>query len=77
MALWYMGWAMLAYVATLGRSSGRARYWVYSGEIAMMVAEIAIISSPALGGLLSSWFFPGTVEYEVRPSNSADLRITF
>lgn len=66
MAIWYLTWGVLAYVMTLGKSNRQARDWVFTGQIVMLAAEVAIVTTP--GGVLPSWLFPHMAEYEVRRS---------
>eukprot|EP00904_Undaria_pinnatifida_P007847 jgi/Undpi1/4192/HiC_scaffold_16.g07559.m1 len=65
MAIWYMTWGVLAYVMTLGKSNRQARDWVFTGQIVMLAAEVAIITTPGGEGVLPSWLFPKMAEYEV------------
>lgn len=65
MAVWYLTWGVLAYVMTLGKSSQQARDWVFTGQIVMLAAEMAIVTTPGGGGVLPSWLFPRMAEYEV------------
>lgn len=64
MAVWYLTWGVLAYVMTLGKSNKQARDWVFTGQIVMLAAELAIVTTPG-GGVLPSWLFPKMAEYEV------------
>lgn len=64
MAVWYLTWGVLAYVMTLGKSNQQARDWVFTGQIVMLAAELAIVTTPG-GGVLPSWLFPKMAEYEV------------
>lgn len=64
MAVWYLTWGVLAYVMTLGKSNRQARDWVFTGQIVMLAAEMAIVTTPG-GGVLPSWLFPRMAEYEV------------
>lgn len=65
MAVWYLTWGVLAYVMTLGKSSQQARDWVFTGQIVMLAAELAIVTTPGSDGVLPSWLFPRMAEYEV------------
>ena len=66
MAIWYLTWGVLAYVMTLGKSNRQARDWVFTGQIVMLAAEVAIVTTPGGDGVLPSWLFPHMAEYEVR-----------
>lgn len=65
MAIWYITWGVLAYVMTLGKSNRQARDWVFTGQIVMLAAEVAIVTTPGGNGVLPSWLFPHMAEYEV------------
>ncbi|CAN0277089.1 unnamed protein product [Ascophyllum nodosum] len=65
MAVWYLTWGVLAYVMTLGKSNRQARDWVFTGQIVMLAAEVAIVITPGVGGVLPSWLLPGMAEHEV------------
>lgn len=68
MAIWYITWGVLAYVMTLGKANRQARDWVFTGQIVMLAAEVAIVTTPGGDGVLPAWLFPHMAEYEVRPS---------
>ena len=61
-AVFYLTWGMMVFVLTLGRKSGDARQWVFTGIIVMLVLEIAVMT--AQDNPLPSWLFPQTTEYE-------------
>lgn len=50
---------------TLGKSNRQARDWVFTGQIVMLAAEVAIVTTPGGDGVLPSWLFPNMAEYEV------------
>lgn len=62
LAVFYLTWGMMVFVLTLGKKSGDARQWVFTGMIVMLVLEIAIMTSQE--NPLPSWLFPQTTEYE-------------
>ena len=62
LAVFYLTWGMMVFVLTLGKRSGDARQWVFTGMIVMLVLEIAEMTSQE--NPLPSWLFPQTTEYE-------------
>ena len=62
LAVFYLTWGMMVFVLTLGKKSGDARQWIFTGMIVMLVLEIAIMTSQE--NPLPSWLFPQTTEYE-------------
>jgi hypothetical protein len=62
LGVFYMTWGMLSYVLTLGKKSGDARNWIFTGLIVMLVIEITIMTSPT--NPLPSNLFPTWTEYE-------------
>lgn len=61
--VYYLTWGVMAYVLTLGKRSGDARQWVFTGLIVMLVVEMAVMMSQ--GNPLPSSIFPQTTEYEL------------
>ena len=62
LGVFYITWGMLAYVLTLGKKSGDARQWIFTGLIVMLVVEITIMTSQT--NPLPSSLFPTWTEYE-------------
>ncbi len=62
LGVFYVTWGIMAYVLTLGKRSGLARQWTFTGLIVMLVVEISIMTSR--GNPFPSWFFPQNTEYE-------------
>ena len=62
LAVFYVTWGIMAYVLTLGKRSGLARQWTFTGLIVMLVLEISIMTSR--GNPFPSWFLPQNTEYE-------------
>ena len=62
LGVFYVTWGIMAYVLTLGKRSGLARQWTFTGLIVMLVLEISIMTSR--GNPFPSWFFPQNTEYE-------------
>lgn len=63
MGVYYLTWGVMAYVLTLGKRSGDARNWVFTGLIVMLVVEVAVMMTQ--GNPLPDSIFPQTTEYEV------------
>jgi hypothetical protein len=61
-AVTYVTWGMLVFVLTLGKGSGSARNWIYSGQIAMLIVEVSLTLQDVT---LPDWFLPTTTECEV------------
>jgi len=61
--VYYLTWGVMSYVLTLGKKSGDARQWIFTGLIVMLVVEIAVMTSQ--GNPLPASIFPQTTEYEV------------
>lgn len=62
LGIFYITWGMMAYVLTLGKKSGDARQWTFTGLIIMLVLEITIMTSQT--NPLPSSLFPTWTEYE-------------
>lgn len=62
-AIYYVSYGMIAFMLTLGKKSGDARNWIFTGLIAMLVCEIAIMTSQ--GNPLPEKLFPRMTEAEV------------
>ena len=62
LGVFYVTWGIMAFVLTLGKRSGLARQWTFTGLIVMLVVEISIMSSR--GNPFPSWFLPQNTEYE-------------
>lgn len=63
LGVFYLTWGMMAFVLTLGKKSGDARQWIFTGLIVMLVAEIAVMTSTS--NPLPASIFPQSTEYEV------------
>lgn len=44
-AVFYVSWAIMAFMLTMGKKSGSAREWVFTGLIAMLVVEVVVMTS--------------------------------
>jgi len=62
LGVFYLTWGMLTYVLTLGKSSGDARQWTFTGLIVMLVVEITVMTSQT--NPLPSSIFPTWTEHE-------------
>ena len=63
LGIFYLTWGMMAYVLTLGKKSGDARQWTFTGIIIMLVVEIAIMTSQT--NPIPTSLFPTWTEHEV------------
>lgn len=62
-AVFYVSYGMMAFMLTLGKKSGEARNWTFTGLVVMLVLEVAIMTSQT--NPLPSWLFPQMTEHEV------------
>ena len=62
-AVFYVSYGMVAFMLTMGKKSGEARNWTFTGMLAMMVLEVAIMTSQS--NPLPTWLFPNMTEHEV------------
>lgn len=62
-AIYYVSYGMMAFMLTMGKKSGEARNWTLTGLIAMLVVEVAIMTSQT--NPLPAWLFPTVTEHEV------------
>lgn len=62
LGVFYVTWGMLAFVLTLGKKSGEARQWIFTGLMVMLVVEIAVMTSQT--NPLPSSVFPTWTEHE-------------
>ena len=61
--IFYVTWGMMAFMLTLGKKSGDARNWTFTGLVIMLVLEITLMTSQT--NPLPTWLFPRSTEYEV------------
>ena len=61
-AIYYISYGMMAFMLTLGKGSGDARNWIFTGLIAMLVVEVVLMTSRT--NPFPSWFMPQTTEYD-------------
>jgi hypothetical protein len=62
-AIFYVSYGMMAFMLTLGKKSGEARNWTFTGLVVMLVIEVAIMTSPT--NPLPAWFIPQVTEHEI------------
>jgi hypothetical protein len=62
-AIFYVSYGMVAFMLTLGKKSGEARNWTFTGMLGMLVIEVALMTSTS--NPLPEWLFPTMTEYEV------------
>jgi hypothetical protein len=61
--IFYVTWGMMAFMLTLGKKSGEARNWTFTGLVVMLVIEISLMTSQT--NPIPTWLFPRSTEYEV------------
>lgn len=62
-AIFYVSWAVMAFLLTMGKKSGEARNWTFTGLIAMMVVEVVVMTSQT--NPIPAWLFPTMTEYDL------------
>jgi len=62
LGVFYITWGMMAYMLTLGKKSGEARQWTFTGMIVMLVLEITLMTST--DNVIPEWLFPTATEAE-------------
>ena len=62
-AIYYVSYGMIAFLLTMGKKSGEARNWTLTGLMAMLVVEVALMTSQT--NPLPTWLFPTVTEHEV------------
>mmetsp|Transcript_11533 Transcript_11533/g.46672 ORF Transcript_11533/g.46672 Transcript_11533/m.46672 type:complete len:381 (-) Transcript_11533:309-1451(-) len=61
-AVFYVAWGIMAFLLTLGKASAAARQWIFTGQLAMFVAEVLLMLNELK---LPDWFLPQTTEHEL------------
>mmetsp|Transcript_24245 Transcript_24245/g.67222 ORF Transcript_24245/g.67222 Transcript_24245/m.67222 type:complete len:360 (-) Transcript_24245:1926-3005(-) len=61
-AIYYVSYGMMAFMLTMGKSSGQARNWIFTGLIVMAVCEVVVMTSPE--NPFPAWLMPQTTEYD-------------
>lgn len=62
LGVFYLTWGMMAFMLTLGKKSGDARQWTFTGLVVMLVVEIALMTAES--NPIPAWLFPQSTEYE-------------
>jgi len=62
-AIFYVSWGVMAFLLTLGKKSGQARDWTFTGMIVMLVLEVVVMTSQT--NPIPSWLFPTLTEYDL------------
>jgi hypothetical protein len=62
-AIYYVSYGMMAFILTWGKKSGEARNWTLTGLMAMLVIEVAIMTSQT--NPVPEWLAPRLTEYEI------------
>jgi len=62
LAVFYVSWGLMVFMLTLGKRSGEARNWCFTGLVVMLVVEIALMTSQ--GSPIPTWLFPTWTEHE-------------
>jgi len=62
-AIFYVSWAVMSFLLTMGKKSGQARDWIFTGLIVMLVVEVVVMTSQT--NPIPSWLFPTLTEYDL------------
>jgi len=62
-AIFYVSWAVMAFLLTMGKKSGQARDWTFTGLIVMLVVEVVVMTSQT--NPIPSWLFPTLTENDL------------
>lgn len=62
-AIFYVSWAVMAFLLTMGKKSGNARDWTFTGMIVMLVVEVVVMTSQT--NPIPTWLFPTLTEYDL------------
>ena len=62
-AIFYVSWAVMAFLLTMGKKSGQARDWIFTGLIVMLVVEVVVMTSQT--NPLPTYLFPTMTEYDL------------
>jgi hypothetical protein len=62
-AIFYVSWAVMAFLLTMGKKSGQARDWTFTGLIVMLVVEVVVMTSQT--NPIPSWLFPTMTESDL------------
>ena len=62
-AVFYVSWAVMAFLLTMGKKSGSAREWIFTGLIVMLVVEVVVMTSQS--NPVPTWMFPTLTEADL------------
>jgi len=62
-AVFYISWGIMAFLLTMGKKSGQAREWTFTGMIVMMVVEVIVMTSQT--NPIPTWLFPTLTEADL------------
>ncbi|OEU16741.1 DnaJ-domain-containing protein [Fragilariopsis cylindrus CCMP1102] len=62
-AIFYVSWAVMAFLLTMGKKSGQARDWVFTGLIVMLVVEVVVMTSQ--DNPIPTWLLPTVTERDI------------
>lgn len=63
LGVFYLTWGMMAFMLTLGKKSGEARNWTFTGLLCMLVVEVALMTSQT--NPIPTWLAPQLTEFEI------------
>lgn len=63
--IFYVTWGMMAFMLTMGKRSGDARNWTFTGLVVMLIAEVVLMSATQNTSNLPTWLFPQMTEYDI------------
>jgi len=62
-AIFYVSWAVMAFLLTMGKKSGQARDWTFTGMIVMLVVEVVVMTSQT--NTIPTWLLPTVTEHDL------------
>jgi curved DNA-binding protein CbpA len=62
-AIYYVSYGMMAFILTWGKRYGEARNWTFTGLMAMLVIEVAVMTAST--NPIPAWLAPRLTEYEI------------
>jgi hypothetical protein len=63
LGIFYISWAVMVFFLTMGKKSGSAREWAFTGMICMCVVEVVVMTSQ--DNPIPSWMFPTVTESDI------------
>lgn len=61
--IFYVSWAVMSFLLTMGKKSGHARDWTFTGLIVMLVIEVVVMTSQT--NPIPSWLLPTITENDL------------